>query len=392
MGTRLDEIYGKLLNIKLYLQKLGPERRKGEQASKRIAESKELYCVEFKECIALVNKEIAKSELKDPEIERVNDLVVAIKKVFKEISDYSVISVSIDNKMAAFDIKVAVSLLPVMDNTEDKTNQLIDAIELYASMIDDGSKVTLINFVLKTRLSKSAKLRLNSSYATVPQLLKDMRKHLLTQKSHTALLSKLSTCKQGNKSVAEFGKELEELFVDLTIAQAGGDDNAFDILKTINERNTIKKFADGLRDQKLSIVISARNFSSLKDAIRAAQDEDSTRNGNSQLMSMSRNNRGQYFSNRRYQERFNYNNMSTRQYSNSQRGRYNTYRGNNSNIFRGNNNRRSNRGRSNYNNNHRGRQNSNNSSRGNVNQINCTSSNTNVEHANDLNYFFRSDE
>ena len=128
----------------------------------------------------------------------------------------------------------------------------------------------LIKFILKTRLSNNAKLRLKSNYESMQSLLNDIKTHLLTKKSDIALQAKLFSIKQNEKSIAEFGKELEELFVDLTISQANGDNNAFDTFRPINEKLTIKRFASGLRNQKLSTIISCRDFVYLKDAIRSA--------------------------------------------------------------------------------------------------------------------------
>ena len=73
-----------------------------------------------------------------------------------------------------FDLKTATSLLPVMTNSELVTGQLIDAIELYGTMLDEAGKKLLINYVLKTRLSPSAKLRLNQNYTDIGALVKDI--------------------------------------------------------------------------------------------------------------------------------------------------------------------------------------------------------------------------
>ncbi|CAG9762616.1 unnamed protein product [Ceutorhynchus assimilis] len=200
--------------------------------------------------------------------------------------------------MASFDLKVAVSLLPIMDDTENTTQKLIDAIELYDSMLNNEGKPLLIKFVLKTRLSNSAKLRLSTSYNSVNDLLGDIKKHFLTIKSDSALQLKLFRSKQGDKSIESFGKDLEELFVNLTISQAKGDENAYNVLKPINERLALKQFTDGLRNQRLSTIMASRNFSYLKDAIRAAQDEETTFfNSNPQIYTASRRGQGRFMRN-----------------------------------------------------------------------------------------------
>lgn len=78
--------------------------------------------------------------------------------------------------------------------TNDVINvkQIIDNIDYYDSLLEKKEcKDKLINFVLKSRLSQSAKLKLSMTYSTVTQLLQDMRKHLLPQKGSTALQIKL---------------------------------------------------------------------------------------------------------------------------------------------------------------------------------------------------------
>ncbi|RVE41269.1 hypothetical protein evm_014081 [Chilo suppressalis] len=157
--------------------------------------------------------------------------------------------------------------LPKMNGNESTTQESIDSIDLYDSMLD-GDRKPLIDFVLKTRLSSNAKMRLNPIYIDVKSLLSDMRTHLLTRKSDTALQSRLQNVSQGNKSNKAFADEIEQLFVDLTISQTNGNEEAYKILRPINEKNAKKRFADGLQSQRLSTVISARFFSSLKDAIR----------------------------------------------------------------------------------------------------------------------------
>lgn len=259
-------ISSKLNDIKDYVRKLGEKRRAGDKYEIRIKEAKLLYATfeQFLQaCPATLSKDIL-------------CLCINIRKSYSSILNYSKPSLSNMSDKEQFCLKTAVSLMPKMNGDESVTRELIDSIELYDSMLD-GGKTSLINFVLKTRISDSAKMRLNSEYSNVSMLLKDMRLHLLTQKSDTSLQTKLQYAKQGNKSIKDFGEEIEKLFVDLTISQASGNQDAFKVLRPVNERNAIKRFADGLQSQRLSTIVAARNFSHLKDAIRAAEDEHISR-------------------------------------------------------------------------------------------------------------------
>ncbi|KAH9641638.1 hypothetical protein HF086_009984 [Spodoptera exigua] len=84
-------------------------------------------------------------------------------------------------------------------------------------------------------------------------------------------------------SISKFGDNLTDLFVGLTIAQSDENPKTSKILRPINEKLAIytskpsanlKRFADGLRNRRLSTIISARDYSQLKDAVRAAEDEE----------------------------------------------------------------------------------------------------------------------
>lgn len=47
----------------------------------------------------------------------------------------------------------------------------------------------------------------------------------------------------------------------------------YNILKSINEKNTIKRFIDGLNDQRIRIIINPKSFFTFKDAIHTAVEE-----------------------------------------------------------------------------------------------------------------------
>lgn len=264
MEEQLIGILNELKNIKAYIVKLPIIRRQGDNFDGKIKQAKIIYS-KYEEISLLIKSDACNNEL------------ILLCKSIKDsyIKILSFVSKS-DSKMTEpekFCLKTAVSLLPKMNGNEQVTQELIDSIELYESMLGDGDHKLLINFVLKTRLNEGAKMRLNNSYNTVQELLTDMRNHLLTIKSDTALQTKLQQARQGNKSIQQFGCEIERMFVDLTITQAKGDSNAYNVLRPLNEKNAIKRFSDGLQSQRLGTIISARNFSSLKDAVRAAEDE-----------------------------------------------------------------------------------------------------------------------
>lgn len=295
LELKLENIYQELKYLKDNLSKLGPKRRIGSNFEKKISDAKIVY-KRFKEILTCLPEGASKKLIL---------LCSAIDECYCKILLFEeevnfVLCGTNSSKLESdnmsgekFCLKTAVSLLPKMTGEEQVTKELIDAIELYDSMLSDDGKKLLVNFVLKSRLTSGAKMRLATSYSSVDLLLKDMHTHLLTRKSDTALQSQLQKIKQGDRSVKEFGEEIEKLFVDLTISQANGDQAAYKVLQPINEKNAIKCFSDGLRSQRIGTIIAARNLNALKDAMRVAEDETNSFS-NQQVFSYNRRSRGRH--------------------------------------------------------------------------------------------------
>lgn len=274
--TEIKHIYDQLKSLQEDIRKLGPKRRKEAIGQNKLQQAKLLYnqYIQYIDeySLKLENSEIS---VKDSE------LIQSYRTKISDINNKILLTYEQDNNESAtmtsessFDLKTAVSLLPTMDGSETVTKQLIDAIELYSSMIKDADSKLLINFVLKTRLTQSAKLRISDKHTKVSDLVDEMKFHLLPVKSATAIQTKLMTSKQGQRSIERYGQELEELFVNLTVTQANGKPEAYSVLKPLNEKTAISRFTEGLRNEKLGTIIASRNYTSLKDAIQGAKDQE----------------------------------------------------------------------------------------------------------------------
>lgn len=270
MAESIKNLYGKLKDIRTYLIKIGPSRRKGSILDTKLEEANYL----LKQYNIFTDNLAEESELPDKEFTVIIDLCSKFNALYDEVL---ILCSPIKEKsnMDTFDLRTALNLIPVMNDDEESTKQLIENISYYSTLLKKPEcQNNLILFVLKSRLSQSARLRLASSYESVDELVKDMRKQLLPQKAATAIHAKLQQARQSDRSIADFGKQITELFVDLTISQADGKSSSYDVLKPLNEKLAIKKFSDGLRNRRLSTIIAARDYKTLKDAIQAAQDEE----------------------------------------------------------------------------------------------------------------------
>lgn len=322
MAENLIILLEKLKSIRTYLIKIGPARRTGDIL---VTKKEEAKCVlhEYNQYL----EQLSKSELSKGQSSLLNKACEEIENLYAEIESLCKESISKEEQPSHsklimtsenFDLKIALNLLNKMNDETQNTKQLIEGIEYYDTVLTDKEcKRKLVQFVLKSRLSERAKLAMLPDYQTVSDLVKDMRKLLLPRKGHTALQTKLQQCKQNDKSISDFGRELSELFVDLTISQAEGNTKNYNILRPLNEKMAIKKFADGLRNRRLSTIIASRNFNSLSEAIQSAQDEEVSGPGTSsmEVMGMYKHS---YQSSRRVQ-----------------RGRYIDRRGLRNSIYRG---------------------------------------------------------
>lgn len=182
-----------------------------------------------------------------------------------------------------FCLKTASSLIPYITDNEETVLSLIDAVDLYDSMLStEQDKKLLINFVLKTRLKPTAKIRLNSEYNTVSSLLTDIKNNLLTIRSPSAIIQNIYSHRQ-TSSLDRFCKEIETMFSDLTLAQ-----NSNKILVEENEKLVIRCFTNGLADVEIRGILKARKYEKLKDAIKDARDEEMLKSASSSQNELSK--------------------------------------------------------------------------------------------------------
>lgn len=297
MEEKLRSLYDSLCEIRKYLIKIGPERRKGNIVVVKLKEADKLLS-EYNLFLGYYTS--AKKSLSTTECSVIQDLCASFDKLYKQVFDLCSKTPCESATMAEttkFDLKVALNLLPVCKDDEASVRQFIESVEYYKSELDVSSQAKLLNFVLKSRLSPAAKLKLSSSYPNIDEFIADMKTQLLPKKCATAIQRRLQNFKQSHLSIDEFGKQITEMFVELTISQSDGNDASFKVLKPLNEKQAIKYFADGLRNRRLSTIISAQKFTSLKDAIQSAIDEDVTTPSTSNEI-LTLNYRGRSFQNR----------------------------------------------------------------------------------------------
>lgn len=288
--TIIDELQLLLVEIKSFktnILKDNKERRKNlESTQKRLNELNK-----FRDRLESLNIELKRDTSNVDKIEDIKYYSSGIDNIVLEIQGIledrlNINSEPLEINMETFDLKTAGSLLPLMNGKEETTKQLIDSIELYSELLNADGKKLLINYVLKTRLSGNAKVRLNKNYNSVETLIRDIRENFTTRKSATTLSNQLHNSRQQSKPVDDFGRDIEQLLTDLTLAQAGDDENLLSSLRIVNEKLAINSFCNGLKNHELRTILKARNCKTLKDAINVALDEEINRPPSSAIFQM----------------------------------------------------------------------------------------------------------
>ncbi len=272
-SDKVKTLYEDLSSFCSNLTKDPIERRNDpSKVEKRVSQLKN-FETDFKEICdqSIFDKNVELSEYKV----NIKKVLSNCKAILKSRIEALKIVVSQSQEMAEkFDLRTASTLLPLMDGKDTTTKQLIDSIEFYSSLLDDNGKKLLITYVQKTRLSASAKIRFgNSSYANVTELITDLKVNCLSKKSASFLSQKLNNAKQGSRSVSDFGRYIEEVVADLTIAQVANDKQFEEALQITNERLAICAFARGLNNDNLRTIVKSRNFKTLKETITCAIEE-----------------------------------------------------------------------------------------------------------------------
>lgn len=256
-------------------------------------------------------------------------------------SNASEVNYNTNDKMANFDIKIALNLITKFDGKNETLEELINNVEYYDSILSNTEKPKLIDFVLKQRLTRQQRLKLNSSYESSSSLIADIRSYLLPSPTPQILNRRISTAKQGNRSILDYGRYLERLLEQMTIAQSEGTEQNQRILRAANEPNTVISFVEGLNDQDVRNAVRARNITGIRDAIQVAIEQDMIQAGhreNEKIFTFKRNSRGHYKG------------QNNRGNNNNNRGKGNYGNRGNSNSYSNRGSYNNNRGRGNYNN------------------------------------------
>lgn len=175
------------------------------------------------------------------------------------------------NKMAAFDLKTANSIIPDFAGG-DAMEDFLDAIELYEGTLNAEGKIKNLQFVLKIKLKGAAKIKMK--IVAEPTTFEDFKKEITARfgkkESMSAVSRKIFELKQGTMSATKFAEKIEQLTNDLTNMQITHQgDEARDVLTKTNNLNALNAFTMGLNGHLRPVVLASR-VKTLEEAVALA--------------------------------------------------------------------------------------------------------------------------
>ncbi|KAF5276014.1 hypothetical protein FQA39_LY00810 [Lamprigera yunnana] len=201
-----------------------------------------------------VANEIQNKDIKIDQSAKINNLLKCVVLKLNKID--TIIQKRLQNLVATVDIE---KLLPL--NFESSNAQ---------------NSENIFNHITETKISKNFDFKTAASPVpkknTVYQFIERIEFMFIIE-IRFALVAQLQQTKEGNLNIDEYGKSIESLMADLTIAQAGDNGEAIATFREANETITIDVFTRGISNQEVRTVTRARNFKSLSEAINTAKEE-----------------------------------------------------------------------------------------------------------------------
>lgn len=173
------------------------------------------------------------------------------------------------------DLSLALKVVQPFDGTVTKLTSYIEAVELLQDYCEGVPEDKLIKF-LKTTLEGAAHGAIDNS-ATVADALQKLRQKFAIKVTPRAVQNEMNALRQSQKSISDFGSEIEKLSAKLAAAHVSmgtfpNEAAAVNIVEPI----AVQSFITGLKDPSTKFFLKARNPSTLNKAISDALECQTT--------------------------------------------------------------------------------------------------------------------
>lgn len=167
------------------------------------------------------------------------------------------------------DLSLAMKVIDKYTGDPSGLSLFIDTIELLREYSQTVPEATIIKF-LKTRLVGSAHGVIDNA-TTIDEVKQLLRNKFTIKLTPRAVENELKQIKQNNKTISEFGSEIEKLATKLAAAHVSNNTFATEAAATgIVEPIAVQAFISGLKNPQTQFFLRARNPETLNKAISDA--------------------------------------------------------------------------------------------------------------------------
>lgn len=256
---KLNEILGYLL-VNLRNLKKSPKR----QYLKETLDKKQKFCnALYKEALEIVER---LEDKRSPE--EIGDFKLRLKNTFEEICH--ILSEKLIAIMAVkLDISLALKLVKQFDGSVTELSSYIESVELLKDYSEGVTDAVILKF-LKTTLVGAAHGAIDNA-VTLAGAFDALKTRFAIKVTPKAVENEMFSRRQNQKSISDFGAEIEKLAAKLAAAHVStgtfaSEAAAINIVGPI----AVQAFVDGLKDPSTKFFIKARNPPTLNKAISDA--------------------------------------------------------------------------------------------------------------------------
>lgn len=175
-----------------------------------------------------------------------------------------------------FDMKIASSTLESFSGEANKVSDFVNTVVYYESTLkDDTQKELFLKFLYNLKIKGRAK----QAFLKEPKTLGELTKKLLDRfkpKETLAQLSKqLGESRQGERSVAKFAGDLEQLTAKINEIQIKQDGLDEETVAKINDKNALSALLGGL-SRRIQTVVLAADVDTFEEGVEKALKVEAT--------------------------------------------------------------------------------------------------------------------
>lgn len=192
-----------------------------------------------------------------------------LRETYKELSELIQDKLT-DLKMPPkLDLSLALKIVKPFDGSASHLQQYIDSIELLKDYSSDVAEAEILKFMKITLTGAAHGTSDNAS--TIKEAIDALKNKFAVKLTPRAVENEMNSKRQANKTITDFGAEIETLAAKLAAAHVSQGTFATEAAAAnIVETVAVKSFVDGLQNPTTQFLLRARNPTSLNKAISDA--------------------------------------------------------------------------------------------------------------------------